>query len=261
MEVSLLLAVGGVSGVIAGMVGLAGGIVVVPALTWIYGPSALHTAIVISWFSVLFNSVGAVGKQIRMRSPDERRRLLSSAKWFLLGALVITPVVSLLVSESSGSVTKETVAILQLCLAAVMLCPVSEARVARSPRPIVDASFGGLIGGISALIGVGGGTYTIAYFVYGAGARFRDAIATANLAGLTVGSLSVLGYLSSLFMFRHDAVQQASPISLQGMVVMILAGALAAPIGVRLSQRLPTKTLKRILIGALMFSAGRLLWN
>ncbi len=263
MDLLLLALVGAVSGVIAGLVGLAGGIVVVPALTWMYGPSALHTAIVVSWFAVLFNSIGAASKQIRMRSPEERRALLHGSRWFLLGAVLITPVISVAASELKHIVNKEIVAVLQLCLAGVMLWPMAESVVRKTQqRPVMDASFGGLIGGVSTLIGVGGGTYTIAYFVYGAGSRFRDAIATANLTGLTVGALSVLGYLSSLVLFRHpDSATEAGPISAMGMVVLILAGTAAAPLGVRWSTKLPTKTLRQILIFALMISAGRLLWS
>lgn len=263
MDLLLLALVGGASGVIAGLVGLAGGIVVVPALTWMYGPSALHTAIVVSWFAVLFNSIGAASKQIRMRSPEERRQLLTSSRWFLLGAVVITPLIALLASEAKHMVNSHMVATLQLCLAAVMLWPMAESAVRRERhRPVMDASFGGVIGGVSTLIGVGGGTYTIAYFVYGAGSRFRDAIATANLTGLTVGALSVLGYLSSLVFFKHpDVAASTGPISTWGMVVLIAAGTAAAPLGVRLSTRLPTKTLRQILIFALMISAGRLLWS
>ncbi len=261
MELLLLSVVGALSGVIAGLVGLAGGIVVVPALTWMYGPQALHTAIVISWFSVLFNSIGAANKQLRMRTPEERAALLKGARWFLLGAVLITPAVSLWASEAKQFIHKEMVAVLQLCLAGVMLWPISDAVRERKSSAAMDAGFGGVIGGVSTLIGVGGGTYTIAYFVYGAGARFRDAIATANLTGLTVGVLSVVGYFSSQVLFQHQQAQASGPISLYGMVAMIVAGVLAAPLGVRMSHKLPTKTLRQILIFALMVSAGRLLWT
>jgi uncharacterized membrane protein YfcA len=78
---------------------------------------------------------------------------------------------------------------------------------------------------------------------------------------LTVGVLSVAGYLSSQVLFRHEHVQSAGPISIYGMVAMIVSGVLAAPLGVKLSHKLPTKTLRQILIFALMVSAGRLLWT
>lgn len=122
-----------------------------------------------------------------------------------------------------------------------------------------DAAFGGLIGGVSALIGVGGGTYTIAYFVYGAGTRFRDAIATANLTGLVIGSLSVIGYLVSLWLFTHAHAADSGPITGFGMATLIVAGVLAAPLGVRISHKLPIKLLRQILVAALIVSAARLL--
>jgi uncharacterized membrane protein YfcA len=260
MELLTLLLTGAASGFIAGLVGLAGGIVVVPALTWLYGPAALHDAIVISWFAVFFNSIGAALKQLKMRNALERKTLLQGARYFLLGAVVITPLVALVASEAKKLVSPQLVAILQLCLAGVMLWPMAEQQARKSTGGWKDASFGGLIGGVSTLIGVGGGTYTIAYFVYGAGAKFRDAIATANLTGLTVGALSVAGYLFSLMAFHsHATASSQGPISALGMGILIGTGVVFAPLGVRASAALPTKALKQILIFALMISSLRLL--
>lgn len=259
MDLLVLALVGIASGLIAGLVGLAGGIVIVPALTWIYGPQVLHTAIVVSWFSVVFNSFGAASKHWSMRSVDQRRELFKRAKWYLIGAMTVTPVIALLASGQRGLVTAQMVAVLQLCLACAMLWPVSDVRREVARNRTRDASFGGVIGGLSTLIGVGGGTYTIAYFVYGAGARFQDAIATANMTGFAVGLLSVLGYLCSLIFFGQALGPQADAISAYGMTLMVAAGLAAAPLGVLISQRVPTKRLRQFLIGALMVSAGRLL--
>jgi len=263
LELLLLALVGAGAGVMSGLLGFAGGIVVVPALTWIYGPSVLQTAITVSWFAVLFNSLGAVSKQLRVRTAEERRQLWRTARWFLLGTVVITPIVAVLSLEVKGVISPFKIGVMQLCMAAMMLWPLAESaqRLTRQ-RPMLDASIGGVVGAMSTLIGVGGGSYTIAYFVYGAGSRFRDAIATANLTGLTVGALSVLGYLSTLVFFKHpEAVAGTGPISTWGMVVLVVAGTAAAPLGVKWSTRLPTKTLRQTLIFALLISAGRLLWS
>jgi uncharacterized membrane protein YfcA len=263
MELVILFATGAVSGLIAGLVGLAGGIVVVPALTWLYGPSALHEAIIVSWFAVLFNSIGAALKQFRIRSPEERAEIFRKSRYFLLGAVLITPLVAVLLGGAKHLVNARLVASLQICLALVMLWPVRERSGETAPRKILDASFGGLIGGVSTLIGVGGGTYTIAYFVYATKTRFQDAIATANMTGLLIGGLSVAGYLVSLAIsgvtLRADAA--AEPISAVGLVVLIVAGVFFSPLGVRFSRLLPTKTLRLILILALIISASRLLLN
>jgi uncharacterized membrane protein YfcA len=58
LETNGLLALVGVGGgLIAGLVGLAGGIFIVPALVSIYGTAGMNDAIAISFFAVLFNSL------------------------------------------------------------------------------------------------------------------------------------------------------------------------------------------------------------
>jgi uncharacterized protein len=261
METFTLLVTGALSGFVAGLVGLAGGIVVVPALTALYGPAALHDAIVVSWFAVLFNSFGAASKQYRVRSTEERVELVSNARYYALGTMFVTPVVAGILGGSKHLITAPMVAVLQLCLAFVMLWPVSESQGTRRSNPYMDASFGGLIGGVSVLIGVGGGTYTIAYFVYAAKRKFQDAIATANMTGLIIGALSVFGYLISLALTQSAgaATPHESPITAVGMVILIVSGVLFSSLGVRLSRRMPVKILRKILVFALMLSAIRLL--
>ena len=260
METLVLLVTGALSGFIAGLVGLAGGIVVVPALTWLYGSAALHDAIVISWFAVLFNSIGAATKQYRIRTPEERSDIIANSRFYVLGAVVVTPIVALTLSGARHLVTPSLVAVLQLCLAAVMLWPVAESSGERASNKLMDLCFGGLIGGVSTLIGVGGGTYTIAYFVYAAKRKFQDAIATANMTGLIIGALSVVGYLISLLYVDTQATaNQPSPISPLGMVILIVSGVVFSSVGVRMSRKLPTKVLRKILVVALIISAVRLL--
>ncbi len=256
----LLGLVGSLSGLIAGLVGLAGGIVIVPALVWMYGPNALHAAIITSWFAVLCNSFGAASKQWKIRSAEERSVLLQQVRWYLFGAVLVTPAVSAAASGHPGVVSNQVIAVLQLCLAAVMLWPVSEKQAIPRPNRIRDASFGGLIAALSTLIGVGGGTYTIAYFVYGFGARFRDAIAIANVTGLAVGVFSVIGYAAAALLTDSGGKAGAlGPMTYTGMAILIAAGMLAAPVGVRVSRSVPVKQLRQLLIAALIVSAARLM--
>lgn len=255
----LLAAVGAASGFVAGLVGLAGGIVIVPALTWLYGLGALHAAIVISWFSVLFNSLGAATKQWRVRSPQERRSLVHGARWYLAGVTLIAPAVSLVASHHQDWVTPRAVAVLQLCLAVVMFWPLADAQKARRAPPALDLSAGGAVAAVSTLIGVGGGTYTIAYLVYASGMRFRDAIATANMMGLAIGVLSVTGFVAGLLLTGDGVAGQLGPMSPAGMVAVVVSGALCAPMGVVASRAMPVRTLRNILVGALALSAVRML--
>jgi uncharacterized protein len=228
-------------------------------LTFLYGTSALHAAIVISWFAVLFNSFSAAAKHWRMRSLSERALLFSSARWYLAGVVVIAPIAAGVASRHHQWVTPQLVAVLQLCLAGVMFWPVEDVQRARRSLPAHDVSAGGIVAAVSTLIGVGGGTYTIAYLVYAGGVRFRDAIATANLMGFAIGVLSVGGFLAELAFADSRAGWQLGPIQPLGLVAVVGAGAVAAPLGVRASRRLSVPALRKILVAALALSAVKLL--
>lgn len=264
MEIIEFGLIGIFSGLIAGLVGLAGGIVIVPALIWIYGKDALFDAILISWVAVFTNSVAAMYKQLKVRPREERMALLANARFFLVGIAIATPVVALAFNSDKGAIDARIVALLQLCLAAAMLVPIkpaAEGEPRRKPN-LLDTLLGCIIGGVSTIIGVGGGTYTIAYFAMVAKSQFQDAIATANMSGFAIGALSILGFMASYAISSaHAAPGSVAGLTLPvwGAVSLILCGMLAAPVGVKLSRTLPTKTLKQILIATIMASSIKLL--
>jgi uncharacterized protein len=260
MEYITLLLAGSASGLVAGVAGLGGGTIIVPVLTWLYGGAVLHDAIVASWFAVLFNSLAAAVRQYAVRSPEERSQLIATSRYFLIGVLVTTPAAAMLISGVKHAVTPGMVGALQLTLAAALLWPQRDAAEPRVMSRLVDTGFGALVGGASTLIGIGGGAYTTAYMVYGPRRSLRDAIAAGNVTGLAVGMLSVVGFVASLMIEPAAAAGASpSPISGWGMALLIAAGVLCSALGVRLSHRLPTPLLKKILVGFLALSAIRLL--
>jgi uncharacterized membrane protein YfcA len=259
LESIFLLLLGAASGLIAGLSGLGGGTVIVPALTWLFGKAALHDAIVISWFCVFFNSVGATVSQYRMRSLEERERFVHASRFFLLGVAIAAPVVALTLSSGKAALSPSLVGIVQLSLAAALLWPRMEAAQARTLPRVVDAGVGAMIGGASALIGIGGGAYTTAYMVYGPRRPLRDAIAAGNVTGVAVGALSVLGFGLSWALGQQAVNATAHAIPPSGMVLLIAAGTLFSALGVRLSRRMSSLALKRFLVGFLALSALHLL--
>jgi uncharacterized membrane protein YfcA len=116
-----------------------------------------------------------------------------------------------------------------------------------------------MIGGASALIGIGGGAYTTAYMVYGPRRPLRDAIAAGNVTGVAVGALSVLGFGLSWALGQQAVNATAHAIPPSGMVLLIAAGTLFSALGVRLSRRMSSLALKRFLVGFLALSALHLL--
>jgi uncharacterized protein len=261
LDIAVLVLVGLASGFFSGLIGFGGGVIIVPALTWIYGPTAIHDAIMLSWFAVLFNSAGATIKQLKIRSRQEQKKLFLDGGFFLIGAAVVSSLVALFSSGQKFSVTPHVVGVLQICMAIMMLTtPVRHVAPSGAfASKWVDASFGGVVGGISSLIGVGGGSYTIAYFVRWVGTDFRDAIAAANLSGFIIGALSVIGYGISLIAFQGQAEASDGPLGSLWKFLLIICGLIAAPWGVRVSALVRVRTLRKWIVAMLVFSALNLI--
>jgi uncharacterized membrane protein YfcA len=263
LDILILVLVGLASGFFSGLIGFGGGVIIVPALTWVYGPAAIHDAIMLSWFAVLFNSASATYKQLKIRSRQEQKQLLLDGGFFLVGAAVVSSLVALFSGGQKLSVTPHVVGVLQICMAVMMLTTPARNAVPSwaFPSKWVDASFGGVVGGISSLIGGGGGSYTIAYFVRWVGADFRDAIAAANLSGFIIGALSVIGYGVSLIAFQGHAQASEGALGSLWKFLLIICGLIAAPWGVRVSAMVRVRTLRKWIVAMLCVSALNLLWR
>jgi uncharacterized protein len=258
LEYVTLLMAGAVSGLVAGMAGLGGGTVIVPVIVAIYGPGALHDAIVVSWFAVFCNSAAAVHQQWLVRTPEERAALVETSRHFLVGVLAATPVVAWLVAGARQNISPALVGFLQLTLAAAILWPRKEASEPRILSRSVDTGWGALVGAASTAIGIGGGAYTTVYMLHGPRKALRDALAAANVTGVAVGGLSILGFVACVVVAGPG---EPGPLRAGGMALMLGAGVVCSAIGVRLARRMRVDWLKRIVVLVLVVAAVRLLWT
>lgn len=256
----LLAIVGLCGGVIAGLVGLAGGIFIVPALVAMYGAASMGDAIVVSFFAVLFNSVATSRANLRAVGPDVYWNLIRGAHWYTSGAIGASLLVAVLFGQHINAIPKQLLAALQLMLAMCMLIPrawYEQFRFGHSG--LKDTTAGAMVGGISTLIGVGGGTYTIFYFLIH-GRAIKDCTLTANFVGIFIGLMSIVGYYGYAAFASFGNVAGASVIDATGKIILFVAGALAAPIGVMLQRKAPAALIKRLIVFFLLASSSSVLF-
>jgi len=252
---SLLALIGTGGGLISGAVGLAGGIFIVPALVALLGPQAMGDAIVVSFFAVLLNSLSATVENRKSRGSGAYWALVNGAAWYTLGAAVAALIVAILFGRNQAAISKSLLASLQLLLAVCMLIPRTWYENLRTVRGrLKDAAVGSIVGGVSTLIGVGGGTYTIFYFLIH-GRQIKDCTLTSNFVGIFIGLMGVVGYYGCTLLSAGPPTYAEHGIDALGKMVLVMSGVVASPLGVRLQSWLPAAAIKKMVVLVLAVSS------
>ena len=242
---ALLIAIGAFAGVIAGMLGVGGGIILVPAFFYAFGHlgyggdqlmqvcvgTSLATIVVTSLRSVLgHHRRGAVDLDI----------LRHWAPFIVVGA-----VVGVVVATQVKSVTLQTVFGALALIAGLYLGFGRETWRLGAAMP-ANPVRGGLAGGLgffSAMMGIGGGTFGVPMMsLYST--PIHRAVATAAGFGVLIAVPAVIGFLLL-------AVPDAPPYSLGAVNipafgVVIAMTLITTPLGVKLAHSMAAKPLKRV---------------
>ena len=253
----LLSLIGATGGFIAGLVGLAGGIIIVPALVAMYGPHSMEDAIVISFFAVLLNSLSSSSANLLSKGAAAFWNLITGAKWYTIGAIVASCFVAILFGQYKGAIPTQLLATMQLILAISILIPRTWYAGCRFDHSKwKDSTAGSIVGGISTLIGIGGGTYTIFYFMIH-GREIKDCTLTANFVGIFIGLMSLIGYYGYVAAASAQNVANSSGIiDGTGKAMLIISGVVAAPIGLKLQEVAPAELINKLIVFILVASSS-----
>ena len=253
-----LLAIGLLAGYLAGFLGIGGGFVVVPALTWLFlqdpetAPWAIHMAVGTSLATMLVTSLSSILAHQRKRAINWP--LVRS----LAGGLLVGAVLGALIADhlEAGSLVRvvgvfAVLAGLQLILGKK---PTGEKPVPGQP----GVSLVGLvIGGVSSLIGIGGGALTGPWQLWH-GIRAQNAVATSAACGYPI---AIAGSASFLALGLDGGLPQGALgyIHLPAFAGIAVAAALSAPLGAATVHRLPAATVRRVFGGFLILVGLRML--
>lgn len=254
LAIVAFLAVGVAAGLLAGLLGVGGGLVIVAALAWLLPAQGvapaqvMHVALATSMASIVATSLSSTWAHQRRRAVAWPS-VLSLTPGLLLGGVLG----ALLAVQLPGWLLRAGVAGFCL-LAGVQLwrgraaADDSEGTVPRGP---LLALAGVAIGAVSALVGIGGGSMTVPLLI-ALGARPVRAVATSAACGFAIALASAAGFIA----VGRDA-SAALPSGSWGYVYLPAAAAIAiasvacAPFGAALAHRLRGTQLKRVFAGFL----------
>jgi uncharacterized membrane protein YfcA len=117
---------------------------------------------------------------------------------------------------------------------------------------------GSIIGGISALMGVGGGSMSVPFLTW-CNVRVRNAVATSAALGLPIALAGTAGFLVAGWGAPARPELSVGYINLPAFLGIVAASMATAPLGAWLAHRIPELLLKRIFAALLTVISLRLL--
>ncbi|AQS48203.1 hypothetical protein BMG03_10630 [Thioclava nitratireducens] len=256
--VLILMAVGAFAGVLAGLLGVGGGIVLVPAFFYLfsglgYGSSDLmQVCVATSLATIIVTSIRSVMAHNRKGAVD----------WDILKQWVVPiaigAIIGVLVVHQLRSSTMQIIfAVMVLLIACYMMFGKQSWRISDGlPGGIFRAWFGPLMGFLSVLLGIGGGSIgTPMQTLHGI--PIHRAVATSAGFGVTIALPSAIGFLLT-------PVPDAPPysigaVNIPAFLIVIAMTTLTAPLGAALAHKLDPRKLKRVFAGFLMLVALNML--
>lgn len=242
----IYLLMGTVAGVLAGLLGIGGGAVLVPGLLAVFAlqgidaPAMVHQAIATSLACVVFTALSSIRAHHRRDSVDWAlfRRL---APGLLVGSLLGAFVADMI----DGRMLQRIFGVAALLIGLRMVLQ-RRATGGQFDLPGVAGLgiVGTLIGWLSALIGIGGGSLTVP-FLSACRVQMVRAVGTSAACGLPIALAGVAGFLITGWAEPGRLPHSVGYVLWPAVLGITAASMLAAPWGARLAHGLPAATLKR----------------
>lgn len=256
-----VVASGLLGGLVAGLLGVGGGIVIVPVLEMALGFAGIDSRITMN-IAVATSMATIIPTAIVSSRAHTRRGSVDFAivkAWavpIVLGALAG----SLLVARFEADVLAAIFGFGTLVVAIKMLLPLEHLVIAQDvPRSIKGSWLPAAIGCLAALMGVGGGTLGVPIMTL-CNVAIHRAVGTAALLGLWIGVPATLGFLTA----RPEVptpVSTVGYVNLIGFALIAPASVVMAPAGARLAHSLSRRHLSLAFGTFLLFVAARMLYR
>ena len=250
---------GAAAGLLAGLFGVGGGLIMVPALAFVLPRQGVDAAIVMQ--VAIGTSLAVIG--VTSLSSTRAHHQRGGVRWDVLRAfapgLALGALAGAFVAHAlKGRTLEIIVGTGALLIAAQMLLytPPSNPGSAAPPRWEL-LGVGGLIGVLSALVGIGGGSLSVPYL---AARRLPmvQAVGSAAAGGIPIAWGGALGFALSGQGLQGLPGWHLGYISLGGFLGLAIFSVLTAPAGARLAHRLPARRLKQA-FAALLAAVGLLM--
>ena len=257
-----MLATGCVAGILAGLFGIGGGIVIVPVLEAVLGlvgvdPAIrMHIAVATSLATIIPTSMSSA-RAHHQRGAVDVDVVRRWAVFVLIGAVVG----AWIASQVHSHVLAAIFATLALAVALKMvLLPRSRNLTDAVPRgawvPVIPTA----IGGLSSMMGIGGGTFSVMTLTL-FNEPIHRAVGTAALFGLVISLPGTIAYVATGWGDPRLPPGSLGFVSLVGLIAIAPATVLTAPVGARIAHAFSEKKLSILFGMFLVIASARLFYR
>ena len=255
----IYLLLGACAGVLAGLFGVGGGLVIVPVLVYVFTAQGfdlnvlVHIAVGTSLATIVFTSLSSIW------AHHKRGAVCWSVVYRLTPGIIFGALIGAVIADfMPATVLRRFFAFFEWFVGVQLLLNLQNRATQGMPGTFAMFIAGKLIGVISSIIGIGGGTLTVPFLIW-CKVSIREAVATSSAVGLPIALAGTLGFV---------VMGLQAPISVEGsfgyfylpaFIGIVLTSIVFAPLGAWLAHRLPSSLLKRlfglflIVLGSYMF--------
>jgi len=253
--------VGLVAGILAGLLGIGGGLVIVPILVYTFTLQGIddallmHIALATSMASICFTSISSFMAHHRRGAVrwDIVRRIV-------IGILTGTFLGTCVASAMSTGLLKGFFVIFLYVIAAQLLLDKKPKAARDLPGTAGMFGVGNLIGIVSSLVGIGGGSLSVPFMLW-CNVAIHRAIGTSAAIGLPIAVAGTIGYIVNGWNAANLPAYSVGYVYLPALAGIAAMSILTAPLGVKLAHSLPVPTLKRVFAVLLLVVATKMAWG
>ena len=260
----LFLLLGIVAGLLAGLLGVGGGLIIVPVLAvllpdlGVQHTLVMHVALGTSLATIVATSMASAWIHHRHKA------VMWPVFWRLTPGIVIGAWLGAAVADQLASQLLQRVfGVFELLVAVQMFFSFGASAHRQLPGSVLTGLAGAVIGTVSAIVGIGGGTLTVPFLVW-CNVTIRNAVASSAAVGLPIALAGSSGYILAGIGDSRLPQWSSGYVYWPAFVAIISTSLLFAPVGARLAHRVPMSALRKgfaLLLLALgvrmLISAGR----
>jgi uncharacterized membrane protein YfcA len=245
IDLILYLGVGAIAGMLAGLLGVGGGLVIVPVLVWVFRSQGfdesivMHLAVGSSLATIIATSLGSI------RAHHSRGAVRWDIFRHITPGIVIGALLGAVIANLLDTLWLQRIFGAFVILTGLrMLLSTKVAGAQDLPTPTAVSGAGGVIGAMSALVGIGGGTLSVPYLCWHR-IPMINAVATSSAIGLPIALSGTLGFL--LVGWNNAALPSWSTGYLYWPAIggVVLTSVMLTSVGAGLAHRLPVASIKR----------------